>query len=46
MTETTNDALKYVVKAKKLLDNLFDEKTLEEIRQLLEKAEETLVKAQ
>lgn len=42
--EAVNDALKYVVQARKLLDKLWDEEILEEIRQLLNKAEEALVR--
>ena len=40
-----NDALRYVGQAKKLLENICDEDTLNEIRNLLNNAEEALVKA-
>ena len=44
--EAMNDALKYVVQAKILLSQPWDEKVAEEMFQLLNKAEEALVKAQ
>jgi hypothetical protein len=42
--EAVNDALKYVVQAKNLLTQPWDEKVAEEMYQLLNKAEEVLVK--
>jgi len=43
--EAMNDALKYVVQAKQMIDKIWDEQSLEELRALLDKAEEALVKA-
>jgi hypothetical protein len=42
--ECVNDASKYIAQAKKLLENLGDYETLIQIRELLDKAEEALVK--
>jgi hypothetical protein len=43
--ELMNEALKYVVQAKQLLDKHLDDDALKELKEILEKAEEALVKA-